>query len=463
VTERRLARAIPSRLAALVALVGLWWATDAVLDRQPLHLLLHALWPSSWLREGWYDVVRNTVYCADHILALARHGAMADLTLGTAAVLIGRMLARSRVRAGLPDPLEGARAWVDGHANATRRVLTVPGRLWAAAVVGLVAIDVARWDPYGNYASLDAALRRAVFLSHASVLGLVTCLILPIAFAIDAVSWRGLRALLSPVPRHDGEVGVPSDRRVAFDAVAITPETRAALFAMAALQVAAVIAVASVKLSGGIALATLLGTSAAALCALFAFRRASRVSVGVDGIFITGSSRSRFFSYRDVDGVRACGAEVQLLDGERVVLRLQLHGEDATQKDVVVARIAEAVRTAKEQATAAAGALVAAAPEERLLRLAAGGEGYRIASVSSAQLWAIVEGPEHEATTRAAAARAVLASGRVEENARVRAAARRVAQPEARHLLRELVGEDGEDADTRPEGRGEAREGRATR
>ena len=48
-----------------------------------------------------------------------------------------------------------------------------------------------------------------------------------------------------------------------------------------------------------------------ALSSALLFRRASRVAVGVDGVRVAGTSRTRFYGYKDLDGVRVNGGDVE--------------------------------------------------------------------------------------------------------------------------------------------------------
>ena len=80
----------------------------------------------------------------------------------------------------------------------------------------------------------------------------------------------------------------------------------------------------------------------------FAFRRASRVAIGLDGVHIRGTSRAQFFAYRDLDSARTKGSDLELVRRGKVVLRLQLHGEDAARRDAVLARISENIARVRE-------------------------------------------------------------------------------------------------------------------
>jgi hypothetical protein len=178
----------------------------------------------------------------------------------------------------------------------------------------------------------------------------------------------------------------------------------------------------------------------AAIAGTVVFRRASRIAVGVDGIYVTGTSRSRFFAYRTLDEVQAKGSDIELRRRGRVVLRLQLHGADALQKDAIVHRIGAAIRVAIERETAAVGDIVLSVSDDKLARIVRGGaEGYRSPSVSRGQLWSVVLGSEHDATTRTAAARALAVTGDYEDREKLRLAASQSAEPRVRVALTEIA------------------------
>jgi hypothetical protein len=63
-------------------------------------------------------------------------------------------------------------------------------------------------------------------------------------------------------------------------------------------------------------------------------------------------------------------------------------------------------------------------------------------AVTREQLWAIVEGPEHDARTRVGAAGALATTGDVAERARLRISAAHCAEPQVRVALQELAEED---------------------
>jgi hypothetical protein len=172
------------------------------------------------------------------------------------------------------------------------------------------------------------------------------------------------------------------------------------------------------------------------------FRKASRVAVGVDGVHVRGTSRARFFAYRELDSARTRGADLELVRGGKVVLRLQLHGDDAARRDAVLERITANIARAREGQGANAARIVAASSDADLARAAEGAGDYRVATLTREQLWALVEGPEIETSARTAAAQALARSSDVAERARLRVAAERCAEPRARVALREIAEDD---------------------
>src|SRR5262249_17736124 len=159
---------------------------------------------------------------------------------------------------------------------------------------------------------------------------------------------RGLgRWALTPLV-YDDERERGADGFV-FSAVAVTWEARAAvvLFAMVMLAAnAAFVLVPTVASSPNTSTAFLAYTAFPAAFSL-GFRRASRIALGFDGVRIGGTSRTRFFAYRDLDAVETTRAgDVVLRRHGRVVLRLQLHGRDASLRGAIVERLRGAIAQA---------------------------------------------------------------------------------------------------------------------
>jgi hypothetical protein len=259
-------------------------------------------------------------------------------------------------------------------------------------------------------------------------------------YLLYRASKAALAMFLSETVDPEESQGAVSDRRIGFDAVAVTPETRAAVACMAALPFLAYLLITLARLGDLGTMLALATYASAAVAGTIVFRRASRIAVGVDGIYITGSSRSRFFPYRALDAVRAEGSDIALLRRGRVVLRLQLHGADALQKDPIVERIGAAIGAATRKEATGVGDIVLSVSDDKLARLVQGGaEGYRSPSVSRGQLWSVVLGSEHDADTRTAAARALAVTGDHEEREKLRVAATQSAEPRLRLALTEIA------------------------
>jgi len=443
-----LARRVPALVKAIVGLGALWAIWFNVVHvysetaRALLRFALHAGWVDGLVRS----VVSDAIYHSRTILEWALTPLIFGVTLAVPVAMLVRMVARARLRAGLSDPLERVRAWMTSHPQATRAAIAIPALHVFERTARHAALYIARWDGYSTYADLlpTASLHKLQMAYAASMVGF-SLLMAAASACIYAATRLGARAFLAPtIDEEEGrESGVSSERRIGFDAVAVTTETRAAVAAMAALPVLAVLFIQAANLRDAGTLAVLATYATVAITGALVFRRASRIAVGVDGIFVTGSSRSRFFPYSALDAVRANGSDIELVGADRVVLRLQLHGKDATEKDSIVERIQAAILAAKQRQTATVGEIVTSVSEDKLVRLVDGAQGYRSPSVTRAQLWSVVEGPEHDGETRTSAARALVASGHDEERAdarvRVGVAAARSAEPRVRVALRELA------------------------
>ncbi len=444
----RWSRRIPGAAKAAAAVAATW---GGALGLQFVYQRLAAALYELARTGGWYRghrvdaVLRDLVKDTASVLALPLHALIASVTVAVPLALLVRMVARARLRAGLPDPLDRAREWTTLHRRATRALSAIPAAAWVVGVLMQVWM-VDRWHGWWWLDDLDGRHGEQVYA--ACLAGFTLAAVLASALVYKATK-PALRAFLSPTVdlREKDETAPNSERRIGFDAVAVTAETRAAVAVMAALPVATFFAIQAANLGDTGTLLALAAYASTAVAGALAFRRASRIAVGVDGIFVTGSSRSRFFAYRDVDAVRANGSDIELLRGSRVVLRLQLHGEDATQKELIVARIEEAIDAARKRRTEAVGEIVASATPERLARLADGAEGYRSPSVTRDQLWSVVGAPEADAATRTAAARALVTRGDGHDRARLRVAASECAQPGVRVALMELADEDDEGDD----------------
>jgi hypothetical protein len=360
---------------------------------------------------------------------------LATLVFGTGLAVLGgvtRMIARARARAGQADFLDRPRHWTTAHPNLTRALLAAPTLLWTLFLAkGVPAFD-----------ELPGAYARAVVP------------LLLAGWGMFALTKKGLRELLAPTIGGTETESAPTidPHEIAFDAVAITRETLAtvALFtavvlglpAAAFLRLAHSMATHASSPPHEASFLYVVAYVAFAAVGAFAFRKASRVAVGLDGVHVHGTSRARFFAYRDIDSARANGSDLELVRRGKVVLRLQLHGEDAARRGAVLARITENIARVREGRGATAAQVVASSSKEDLARVVGGAGDYRMATLTREQLWALVEGPEIEASARKAAAEALVRSSDHGERARLRVAAEQCAEPQVRIALQELA-EDG--------------------
>jgi hypothetical protein len=381
--------------------------------------------PESWLGAVAWRAVREFVTAAHDLT-----GAFLTLaSVATIGVVVARAVASARVREGRPDPIARLRSrprlqrWI---VNIPGVLLMLPSLLWMLSLAGQLRAG----DSLHNLAHwLSESL--GGLLGSAGIAGLVY------------VTTRAeLRALLAPVgvdrdpPREAGEI--------VFSAVAVTARTRAVVASFAAATVAMV----GLTLTGpgdprfGWALAAYVLT---ALGAPLFFQRASRIAVGLDGVWVRDASRTRFFAYRDLDEARPHGADLELATAGRAVLRLQMHGDDAGRRDEVLARIKGAITRARETTSRAAALAVQVMPARHLASSARGAEGYRVASVSRDQLWAVVEGQASDAETRTAAAEVLALQLDSADRVRLRGVAAQCAEPRLRVALAALASDaDGE-------------------
>ena len=338
------------------------------------------------------------------------------------ATLAARAVAWRRIRAGFADPLDALRR-----------------RPWA--------MRLAAWAPAAAYFAIHLRAQNP-WPELIPVLPFVL-----ITMGIGKLGSMVARELVEPVrdervpspPREEGDI--------VFSAVAVTSRTRGAVGAMAVASAAMAVWVAMTPIEmladSPAVLAAVAAYIAAAASAAYAFRRASRVAVGIDGVYVGEAASTRFFAYREMDEVRAAGTgDVELRRGGRVVLRLQLHGEDAGRRDEVLARVAAAVARARSGETRGAEAVVQSMTARRKLVAAAiEPPGYREATLTREHLWELVEGAATDAPTRTAAAEALVTASSLdgEERSRLRVAASRVADPRVRVALGSLArDEEGE-------------------
>jgi len=358
---------------------------------------------------------------------------VASLTVGTLGIalgFLGRTLARARVRAELPDPLDWVRAFVAVHSPARAQLISVmPAVLWTA-------VNVRHYMHLASDRSIDAVLPGILLPALVGLLGQVV------------LTRRGLAALLAPtLDEHEASRDDAEAEGFTFDAVAVTKETRAAVGGVAACSLAmalAVIALPVATMRNPAFLAALASYIALTAGAALAFRRASRVAIGVDGVHVRGSSRSRFYGFRDVDSARVNGGDLELLRGTHVVVRLQLHGKDAARRDALLKRLQAAIARASAERAEPAVSFASGASRADMTRAAEGGGDYRQQAVSREQLWSVLEGPSIATAARRAAAEALAGSRDPAERARLRVAADRCAEPAVRVRMQELLEDDDE-------------------
>jgi hypothetical protein len=411
-----LAYALPWALVKVHAFAALQHVLQGQLGGQP-----QVLFQMEQLLWMWSDTLRASYGATLFVASLA-------LPLG----LVARTLARARVRAGLPDPLDRVRTFIAARPRGAKAMTAAPAALG-------VLLSVASYLRFFRYWPEGKA--------ELMVSSLVPGLILPGAIALVAqlaLTSRGVRALLGAT-RDDDETAraeVTADG-YDFDAVAVTTETRAAVAAMAALPLVffGILTLLSKAhlLRGTGDLAVIAVYVATTLAGVALFTRKSRIAVGVDGILIMGSSRERFFGYREVDGARSRGGNLELLRGTRVLLRLQLHGKDAARREALLARIEAAIALAAEGREQPSTSFVASASKAQLTQIAQGGGDYRQAAMSREQLWDLLEGPAIDTATRRAAGEALAMTDDPAERRRLRVVAEQCAEPAVRVRLQALV------------------------
>jgi hypothetical protein len=370
---------------------------------------------------------------------------------------LARLLARASVRAGNRDFLEVMGAWVAKHP----RVLPgLAGLGWLAMPTYAIVSTVLHWGGRAMYGDLHTApFVTSLHTQFAALMGVFWAVCAAIAFGVSRLTRGAVGILVKPAeaPEATSVAGQDVAERFSFDAVAVTAETRAAVAAVALLPALPLVLVDHFKLVDGAATAVLAAYVATVVGGIAAFRRSSRIAVGLDGLRVSGTSRTRFFAYKDIDRARAKGADVELVRADRVVLRLQLHGTDAAHREALVARLQGAIAQAQARKGEAAGGVVATTSSAALARTAAGALDYRAPALDREQLWEVVTGPEHGADVRAGAAKALVATGGAEDQARLRVAAERCADPKLRVDLLALSSAV-RSTESAPEGREEEKE-----
>jgi hypothetical protein len=420
-------------LAKTVAKFAAAWAALITLFSNDVRFNYVARWGSDAIYNvlsGFPSAARHADLVYQVLIDVLGWTFAVTLFFGTALAVLGaavRMIARARVRARLADFLDGTRAWTANHRSATRVLLWAPAATWLLYLA---------WPGPFELHHLAEYLRG---LARAAVPDALA------GWSVFAITKKGLRELLAPTL---DELGAPtrfevSANEITFRAVAVTRETLAMVtaFTFVTLAVPAFIWTRPILdlFTHESILYFVAGYLAFAALGACAFRRASRIAVGVDGVHVHGTSRARFFAYRDIEAARPNGGDIELVRRGRVVLRLQLHGEDASRRDAVLARIRGNVDRVLEGRGAVAAQLVASSSNQQLARVAGGAGDYRIPTMTREQLWALVEGPEVEASARKAAAEALVRASDGVERARMRVAAERCAEPQVRVALQEIA------------------------
>jgi hypothetical protein len=374
----------------------------------------------TWLGElGWrivYEVTSGLVECLG--------AGLAATSLAGLAIIIARVVATARARAGRADPLDRLRQ----RPRRVRVLASLPAALFAFPWVVESIWDLSRIPQDSGPYALNQAIASLV---TAGVIG-------TLAYTAGRA---GMRGLLAPVGTD--EAAAPKDPgEIVFSAVAVTTRTRAAVAALGAATVA-MVAWTLVNPNDAAFPWALAAYITAAMSAPFALRRVSRIAVGLDGVWVRDASRALFFAYRDLDGARARGADLELVakDG-RTVLRLQMHGDDAGRRDEVLARVQDAIVRSRAGDTRGAEMLVRAMPTGHVVASAAGDARYRLPSISRQQLWDLVESPATDGTMRTAAAEALAIHIDEADRARLRVAAEQCAEPRVRVALAALADEE---------------------
>lgn len=362
--------------------------------------------------------------------------ALAFATFFMPAGFLVRVLGRARARAGFRDPLEGLRTFTTARGVLARVLLLIGPVLWAffaTRYIRRLGVD-AEATEWTSFAVPALAMVAAQF----------------------ALLRRGLRAFVAPVLDEQEIAAEQNADGLTFRAVAVTRESRAAVAAMGVASLAMLVASYSLKVSTlmhhPVFQASLLGYLALAAGASIFFVKASRINVGLDGVYISGTARARFVPFREVDDVQVSGSNLDLMRGATRVLRLQLHGEDALRKNALAERIRAAIATAEQHRDEPAVAFVHGADVEKIQRAAEGAASYREVTPSREKLWDVLESPAIEAKARAAAAAALAASSDEGERERLRKMGESCAEPFVRTRIAELLDDraEREEADVEP-------------
>ena len=348
------------------------------------------------------------------------------------AVVVARILMRARLRRDGHDAAAAADGWLSAHPWWRRTLVVFPSLSWAASCF----ID--------NPSQLVGALQEWETVPF-RVVTWVAFLISTAFAATIGVRGTGalLRAVAAPLLSDRREQRPSDDRadedRLYFQAVAVTPEARAEILVVAVVTLVCSLLATTLPTetivdprAGIAALAYTLAVAAAA----WEYQRASRIAVGLDGVLVTGTSRTRFFDYHQIDDAEATPAgDVVVTRAGKTVLRLQLHGDDATRRDLVIARIRANIARARSLVGSQAHRLAQSATPAEMARAARGLGDYRVATMGTEELWQIVEAPVAATEARRAAARALGSALDDDGRTRLRIAAEHCADPQARKAL----------------------------
>jgi len=384
--------------------------------------LRHQLYdtPHGWLGDLGWRTLLNVALALSDILDVA----LIATCLATLAAVIARSVAAARLRQGRPDPLAKLR----DRPRLVRTLTALPASLLA---LGFGLALAAFFREIHSYAGFAWWLNEwvATLLTGATLSTLAY-----------AASRAGMRALLAPVETAESAPRDPGD--IVFSAVAVTARTRGAVAALGAASVA-MVAWTLFSPEGPAFLGALAAYLAAAMSTPFLLRRVSRIAVGLDGVWVRDASHAHFFAYRDLEGARARGADLELVGkGGRGVLRLQMHGDDAGRRDEVLARLQDAIVRSRAGDTRGAEMLVRAMPAREIVASAGGDARYRLPSISRQQLWDLVESAATDGATRTAAAEALAIQIDDADRARLRVAAQQCAEPRVRIALAALADEE---------------------
>ena len=138
-----LSRRVPSALKGIAAVAVAWGAMYGPTKLFPR--LVTELYYSAVGKGGIHgpvaEAMRDLAYEGNSMLGLTLLPLVIAVTFGVPFALLLRMIARARVRAGLPDLLDPAREWTALHPRGTRALVALP-TLTALALLAFVAHDV---------------------------------------------------------------------------------------------------------------------------------------------------------------------------------------------------------------------------------------------------------------------------------------------------------------------------------